>query len=314
MKRWPAHEPNARDEPVLRAEGLLKQFAGRRVVDGVDLRCRAGQVLGLLGANGAGKTTTLRLCSGFLQPDAGTIRVAGIDRRADPEAAARQVGVCTQDDTFDSDFTVRGNLEQMSRYFRPRPPALQARIAALLERFGLDRYADAKPDVLSGGYRRRLMLARALVHEPQLLFLDEPTTGLDPQARLEVWEWVDALRRDGLGIVLTTHYMDEAERLSDELLILREGRTVAAGPPRAVLGDWVGEHVLVLDARDPAAPAVCAWARQAGLPEPRRVLATLHLALDGPGLARFGARFGDLRFEVRPPTLDDLFLKLAKPP
>jgi len=162
MKRWSAHDPNAPDEPVLRADGLVKQFAGRRVVDGVDLCCRAGQVLGLLGANGAGKTTTLRLCYGFLQPDAGTIRVAGIDRRADPEAVARRVGVCTQDDTFDSDFTVRGNLEQMSRYFRPRPPALQARIAALLERFGLDRYADAKPELLSGGYRRRLMLARAL--------------------------------------------------------------------------------------------------------------------------------------------------------
>ena len=314
MKPGAAPDPNAPDEPVLRVDGLVKQFAGRRVVDGVGLRCRAGQVLGLLGANGAGKTTTLRLCYGFLQPDAGTIRVAGIDRRADPEAVARRVGVCTQDDTFDSDFTVRGNLEQMSRYFRPRPPALKARIAALLERFGLDRYADAQPELLSGGYRRRLMLARALVHEPQLLFLDEPTTGLDPQARLDVWELIDALRRDGLAIVLTTHYMDEAERLSDELVVLREGRTVATGPPRAVLGDLVGEHVLVLDARDPAAPAVCAWARPAGWPAPRRVLSTLHLALDGPGLARFSARFGDLRFEVRPPTLDDLFLKLAETP
>lgn len=297
---------------MLWATGLVKSFAGRRVVDGVDLQCRAGQVLGLLGANGAGKTTTLRLCSGFLQPDAGTIRVAGIDRCADPEAAARRVGVCTQDDTFDSDFTVRGNLEQMSRYFRPRPPALKARIAALLERFGLDRYANAKPDILSGGYRRRLMLARALIHDPQLLFLDEPTTGLDPQARLEVWELIDALRRDGLGIVLTTHYMDEAERLADELLILREGRVMAAGSSSTVLGDLVGEHLLVLDARDPAVAAVREWARQAGLPEPARVLSTLHLALDGPGLTRFSARFGDLRFEVRPPTLDDLFLKLAE--
>lgn len=305
---------NIPNEPVLRAAGLVKQFAGRRVVDGVDLQCRAGQVLGLLGANGAGKTTTLRLCYGFLQPDAGVIRIAGIDRGVDPEAAARRVGVCTQDDTFDTDFTVRGNLEQMTRYFRLRAPAVKERIAALLERFGLERYANAKPDILSGGYRRRLMIARALVHQPQLLFLDEPTTGLDPQARLEVWELVDTLRRDGLGIVLTTHYMDEAERLSDELLILREGRVMAAGPSRVVLGNLVGEHMVMLDARDPAAEAVRAWARQAGLPEPTRVLSTLHLALDGPGLARFSARFGDLRFEVRPPTLDDLFLKLAEKP
>ncbi|MCB1822069.1 MAG: ATP-binding cassette domain-containing protein, partial [Candidatus Competibacteraceae bacterium] len=127
----------ASDEPVLQATGLVKQFAGRRVVDEVGLRCQAGQVLGLLGANGAGKTTTLRMCYGFLQPDAGTIRIAGIDRRIDPEAAARRVGVCTQDDTFDADFTVRDNLLQMSRYYRPRPAEIKARIAALLERFGL---------------------------------------------------------------------------------------------------------------------------------------------------------------------------------
>lgn len=301
-----------RGERVLQATGLVKQFGGRRVVDGVSLCCKAGQVLGLLGANGAGKTTTLRMCYGFLQPDAGAIRIVGIDRLTNPEAAARQVGVCTQDDTFDTDFTVRGNLEQMSRYFRPRSPTLAARITALLERFGLDRYANDKPDILSGGYRRRLMLARALVHEPRLLFLDEPTTGLDPQARLEVWELIDTLRREGLGIVLTTHYMDEAERLSDELLVLREGRKVAAGKSRTILGALVGEHVLVLDAADPAAAAVRDWAQQAGLPEPSRILSTLHLALDGVGLAQFSARFGDLRFEVRPPTLDDLFLKLAE--
>lgn len=301
------------DEPVLLATGLVKQFAGRRVVDGVDLRCQPGQVLGLLGANGAGKTTALRMCYGFLQPDAGEIRVAGIDRRADPEAAARQVGVCTQDDTFDNDFTVRGNLEQMGRYFRPSPTAMKARITALLERFGLDRYANARPEVLSGGYRRRLMMARALIHAPKLLFLDEPTTGLDPQARLAVWELIDTLRREGLGIVLTTHYMDEAERLSDDLLVMREGRVVAAGQPQTVLGDWVGEHMLVLDAHDPAVPAVWAWMHEAGLPEPVRVLSTLHIAVDGAGLAQFSARFGDLRFEVRPPTLDDLFMKLAEP-
>jgi len=305
-------DANLQNEPVLLATGLVKQFDGRRVVDEVDLQCRGGQVLGLLGANGAGKTTTLRLCYGFLQPDAGAVQVAGIDRRTHPEEASRRVGVCTQDDTFDTDFTVRGNLEQVGRYFRPRPPALAARIGALLERFGLDRYADAKPDILSGGYRRRLMLARALVHQPQLLFLDEPTTGLDPQARLEVWELIDTLRREGLGIVLTTHYMEEAERLSDELLVLREGRTVATGPSQTVLGDLVGEHMLVLEAADPAIPAVRDWARQAGLPEPTRVLSALHLALDGPGLAQFSARFGELRFEVRPPDLDDLFLKLAE--
>ncbi|MFB1500359.1 MAG: hypothetical protein AADX95_19665, partial [Thiocapsa sp. N5-Cardenillas] len=125
--------------------------------------------------------------------------------------------------------------------------------------------------------------------------------GVDPQARFGVWELIDTLRREGLAIVLTTHYMDEAERLSDNLLVLRGGCVVAEGLPRKVLGDLVGEHMLVLDAGDPAVPVVCAWAREAGLPEPARVLSALHLALDGPGLAQFSARFGELRFEVRSP-------------
>jgi lipooligosaccharide transport system ATP-binding protein len=284
------------------------------VVDRVDLSCRSGEVLGLLGANGAGKTTTLRMCYGFLRPEAGRIVIEGVDRAADPDQAARRVGVCTQDDTFDTDFTVRDNLLRMSRYFRPRPADIRARVEGLLERFDLARYAAARPDTLSGGYKRRLMIARALVHDPRLLFLDEPTTGLDPQARMAVWELVDGLRREGLGIVLTTHYMDEAERLSDRLLVLREGQVVAQGAPRAVLGDLVGEHVVVLQAQDPAADQVCAWVQEQGLSAPSRVLAMWHIALDGPGLARFTGRFAGLRFEVRTPTLDDLFLKLAQRP
>jgi lipooligosaccharide transport system ATP-binding protein len=299
---------------ILEASGLVKHFGGRRVVDGVSLRCRAGEVLGLLGANGAGKTTTLRMCYGFLQPEAGAIRIAGIDRIAEPDRASRQVGVCTQDDTLDTDFTVRGNLLRMARYFRPRPEAVEARVDGLLDRFDLRRFADAKPDTLSGGYRRRLMIARALVHEPRLLFLDEPTTGLDPQARVAVWELMDGLRREGLGVVLTTHYMDEAERLSDNLLVLREGRVVAEGAPRTVLGDLIGEHMVVLDGQDPGAAEVGEWVRQEGLADPARVLGTWHVGLDGPGLARFTARFPALRFEVRSPTLDDLFLRLADRP
>ena len=157
------------------------------------------------------------------------------------------------------------------------------------------------------------MLARALVHEPRLLFLDEPTTGLDPQARLDVWELIDALRRDGLGIVLTTHYMDEAERLADALLVLRDGRTVAAGPPRAVLGDWVGEHVLVLDARDPAVPAVCDGRGSKVCRNPVGCSPPCTWPWTGrgwpgsaPGSAICGSRSA--------PTLDDLFLKLAEKP
>ncbi|MEW8304928.1 MAG: ABC transporter ATP-binding protein, partial [Candidatus Thiodiazotropha sp.] len=214
-------ENKSPDSPLLEARGLVKHFASRRVVDAVDLHCHGGEILGMLGANGAGKTTILRMCYGFLQPDAGEIRIGGINRREDPDGANRLIGVCTQDDTFDTDFTVRDNLLRFGNYFRPRPSAIEERVEQLLGRFDLARHAAAKPETLSGGYRRRLMVARALVHQPRVLFLDEPTTGLDPQARMSVWELVDGLRQEGLGIVLTTHYMDEAERLSDKLLVLK---------------------------------------------------------------------------------------------
>jgi lipooligosaccharide transport system ATP-binding protein len=297
--------------PLLEARGLVKHLGGRRVVDGVDLACREGEILGLLGPNGAGKTTTLRMLYGFLTADAGSIAFRGDEVSGDIGRAKRWIGVCTQDDTFDGDFTVEQNLRIAATYFRPRPPRLRARVADLLDRFDLSPYARAKPETLSGGYRRRLMIARALVHEPRLLFLDEPTTGLDPQARMAVWDLVSGLRRDGLGIVLTTHYMDEAERLSDGLAVLSRGRVVARGTPRAVLGDLVGEHVLVVESAGPAAGGVLAWLAARKLGEPVGVLGAWHIPLSAPDLADFARAFPALRYEVRPPSLDDLFLKLA---
>jgi lipooligosaccharide transport system ATP-binding protein len=265
-------------------------------------------VVGLLGPNGAGKTTTLRMLYGFLHPDAGTIR---IDGSADLSRMKREVGVCTQNDTFDGDFDVRQNLEIAATYFRPRPENVPARVRELLDRFGLGPYAEARPETLSGGFRRRLMMARALVHRPRLLFLDEPTTGLDPQARMAVWDLVDGLRAEGLGVVLTSHYMDEAERLSDALTVLAAGRVVARGAPKAVLGDLVGEHVVVVDIGEATAAGVMPWLAGRGLGAPGGVLREWHLPLRADDLADFARAFPDLRYEVRAPTLDDLFLKLA---
>jgi ABC-type multidrug transport system ATPase subunit len=297
---------------LLDARNLVKHLGGRRVVDGVDLVCERSQIVGLLGPNGAGKTTTLRMLYGFLHPDAGRILVDGVELGRDLVRAKRSIGVCTQDDTFDGDFTVEQNLAIAATYFRPRPADLARRVAELLERFELGPYAGQKPETLSGGYRRRLMIARALVHRPRLLFLDEPTTGLDPQARMGVWDLVDGLRAEGLGIILTTHYMDEAERLSDALTVLARGRVVARGTAKTVLGDLVGEHVIVVDGGTGA--AVAAWLTARGRGEPASVLGAWHVPVSGEELALFARAFPALRYEVRGPTLDDLFLKLSLTP
>jgi len=297
---------------LLDARNLVKHLGGRRVVDGVDLVCERSQIVGLLGPNGAGKTTTLRMLYGFLHPDAGRILVDGVELGRDLVRAKRSIGVCTQDDTFDGDFTVEQNLTIAATYFRPRPTDLGRRVAELLERFELGPYAGQKPETLSGGYRRRLMIARALVHRPRLLFLDEPTTGLDPQARMGVWDLVDGLRAEGLGIILTTHYMDEAERLSDALTVLARGRVVARGTAKTVLGDLVGEHVIVVEVSQGA--AVAAWLTARGRGEPASVLGAWHVPVSGEELAEFARAFPALRYEVRGPTLDDLFLKLSLTP
>jgi ABC-type multidrug transport system ATPase subunit len=297
---------------LLDARNLVKHLGGRRVVDGVDLACESSQIVGLLGPNGAGKTTTLRMLYGFLHPDEGRILVNGVELGRDLVRAKRSIGVCTQDDTFDGDFTVEQNLTIAATYFRPRPTDLARRVGELLARFELGPYVGQKPETLSGGYRRRLMIARALVHRPRLLFLDEPTTGLDPQARMGVWDLVDGLRAEGLGIILTTHYMDEAERLSDALTVLAHGRVVARGTAKTVLGDLVGEHVIVVEAGQGA--AVAAWLIARGRGEPASVLGAWHVPVSGEELAEFARAFPALRYEVRGPTLDDLFLKLSLTP
>ncbi len=297
---------------ILEARELTKSYGDRVVVDHLDLSCRRGTVLGLLGPNGAGKTTTLRMLYGFVPPDEGTIYYDGklfSEHRAN---AKRMIGVSTQDDSLDYDFTVAQNLLIYASYFRPRVEGLAGRVAELLDRFDLAPYADASPHVLSGGYVRRLLIARSIVHRPSVLFLDEPTTGLDPSARLDVWELIDGMRAEGLAIVLTTHYMDEAERLSDELLVIHEGRNLVHGEPHHVIDSVLGDHVIIVPRAEPAREAIASWLRARGAEQVATVLGELRVPVSKEDLAALTARFGDAVWQVRPPNLDDLFIALAR--
>ena len=296
---------------LLETRRLMKCFAGSRVVDGLDLRADAGAVLGLLGPNGAGKTTTLRMLYGFIRPDGGEILYEGHPFERYRCEIKREIGVCTQEDSLDYDFTVRQNLSVYASYFRPKPQHLIARVDELLHEFDLDRFSDASPHMLSGGFKRRLLIARSVIHRPKMLFLDEPTTGLDPGARVALWETVDRMRRDGLGIVLTTHYMDEAERLSDSLVVLDRGKTLAAGATRQVIGALLGEHVVVVDRNTPGADTMIAWLQAETTASRAHVLTEVRAALTPAELATFSSKFAQYHFAVRTPTLDDLFLALS---
>ena len=298
--------------PILEAKGLTKRYGQRTVVDHLNLSCRRGSVLGLLGPNGAGKTTTLRMLYGFVPPNAGSIHYDGHDFAEDRARAKRLIGVCTQDDSLDYDFTVAQNLLIYASYFRPRVHDLKRRVSELLDRFELTPYAKESPHILSGGFVRRLLIARSIVHRPSVLFLDEPTTGLDPHARLDVWELIDGMRSEGLAIVLTTHYMDEAERLSDELLVLHRGRDVAHGPPLEVIGSVLGDHVVVVPRDEPARVEIHEWLQRRGAEQVATVLGELRIPVRKEHLSALSVEFSGATWKVRPPNLDDLFIAIAR--
>jgi len=228
----------------LSAHALRKSYGNREVVAGIDLELKAGECFGLLGPNGAGKTTTLRLCLGLTDPDSGTISMFGLPVPGSARRARARVGVVPQIDNLDPDFTVRENLLVYGRYFGLASAHIRARIPALLDFAGLASRADDTIKQLSGGMKRRLTLARALINDPDLIFLDEPTTGLDPQARHVIWERLRQLLAQGKTIFLTTHFMDEAERLCHRLAIMDRGRMIAGGSPRELVAAHIEPQVI----------------------------------------------------------------------
>jgi ABC-2 type transport system ATP-binding protein len=219
---------------VISIEGLTKQFSGPppvRAVDGIDLEVAQGETFGLLGPNGAGKTTTVGICTTRVRPTSGRVHVAGIDVTADPTAIKRSIGVVTQFNTLDRACTVWENLYLHGRFFGMGATASRQRADELLERFRLTESASALPNTLSGGMAQRLQVARALAHYPRVLFLDEPTAGLDPQSRLALWEIVSGLKRDGVTVLLTTHYMEEADMLCERVAIIDHGKLLVCDEP-----------------------------------------------------------------------------------
>ncbi|MFL6570536.1 MAG: ATP-binding cassette domain-containing protein [Burkholderiales bacterium] len=296
---------------VLEVRALRKSFGALEVVRGVDLGVAPGECFGLLGPNGAGKTTTLRLCLGLIAPDAGDIELLGepVPRRA--REARLRIGVVPQSDNLDPDFTVAENLLVYGRYFGLSPREVRARTGPLLEFAGLTGREGAKINTLSGGMKRRLTLARALVNDPQVLFLDEPTTGLDPQARHLIWERMRRLTLQGKTLILTTHHMEEAERLCQRLAIMDHGRVIASGSPRALIAQHIEPQVVEVHGPGSALEAWMAAARAAAA-RVERVGDTVFCYADDVDAA-LGTLNGhaELVYLHRPASLEDLFLKLT---
>jgi lipooligosaccharide transport system ATP-binding protein len=298
-------------ELLLDVRELTKHYGGTAVVDALSFQIAAGECLGVIGPNGAGKTTTIRMCLGLTEPDAGEIHALGLEMPRDALAIKAQLGVVSQFDSLDPDFSCAENLMVYGRYFGLPEQRIRDRIPQLLEFAALSHKADATPAELSGGMRRRLSLARALVNDPRLLMLDEPTTGLDPQARHLMWERLQVLMQQGKSILLTTHFMDEAERLCDRLLVLDHGRKIAEGRPRDLIAQYLEPDVVEAYGNGALALADSPLKALAARTEVSGETVFFYTQDARPLLERLGSEHGKLRTLHRPSNLEDLFLKLT---
>lgn len=237
---------------IVEVENLVKQFDGFTAVDRISFQVEKGEFFGLLGPNGAGKTTTIRMLYGFSPPSDGSLHIFGKDITSDWRQIKAKIGICQQDNTLDPDLSVEKNLHVYAGYFSISKKQAEDRCAELLDFFALTHKKDAKVMELSGGMARRLILARALINQPELLILDEPTTGLDPQSRHQVWEKLETLKQSGLTVVITTHYMEEASRLCDRLVIIDHGNILVNGSPQELIARHAGKNVIEIEGPDQA--------------------------------------------------------------
>jgi lipooligosaccharide transport system ATP-binding protein len=299
---------------LIRARGLTKRFGNFTAVDGVDFELRRGEAFGFLGPNGAGKSSTMRMIGCVSPPTAGELSIFGLDPVADGPSIRARLGVVPQEDSLDVELTVRENLLVYGRYFGLSRPVIRERSDRLLEFVQLADRQDDRVEPLSGGMKRRLTIARSLINEPEILLLDEPTTGLDPQARHVVWDRLFRLKQQGVTLVLTTHYMDEAEQLCDRLVVMDAGRIAAEGSPRELIERYSTPEVLELRF-DPSLHESAAEKLAAVPAQRREVLADRVLLYVPDGDAALAAVRGlgldPLTSLVRRSTLEDVFLRLT---
>jgi lipooligosaccharide transport system ATP-binding protein len=296
-----------RPTPAIIASDLVKRYGELEAVRGVSFEVAPSEVVGFLGPNGAGKTTTVRMISCFLPPTSGTARVFGVDVRERPREVKRMLGICPQEDNLDPDFDVLKNLLVYGRYFGMPGAEVKRRALPLLEMMSLLDKAKSPVAALSGGMKRRLILARALLNEPRVLVLDEPTTGLDPQARHAIWTRVRALRATGVTVLLTTHYMEEAAQLCDRVVIIDEGKILLEGTPEELVRREVGRSVIEIWNHGPE--VVEAMRQVPGRLE--EVGDRLYLYPDDEGVAEriLQTRFPGQDQLLRRATLEDVFLR-----
>ncbi len=299
--------------PLVEARSLTKKFGDLIAVDAVDFEVARGESFGFLGPNGAGKTSAMRMIGAVSPVTGGHLQVLGMDPAVDGPEIRRRLGVVPQDDTLDTELSVAENLLIYGRYFGLPRPVIRERITELLDFAQLTERRDDKVEPLSGGMKRRLTIARALINQPELLILDEPTTGLDPQARHVLWDRLYRLKQQGVTLIITTHYMDEAEQLCDRLVIMDKGKIVAEGSPRRLIEQYSSREVLEM--RFPVGVQETILDRLEGLAKrievlPDRVLLYTH---DGDDTAAEATRRGLLPevVVVRRSTLEDVFLRLT---
>jgi lipooligosaccharide transport system ATP-binding protein len=295
---------------VLSARNLRKCYGDQVVVDRVNISLNKGECFGLLGPNGAGKTTTLRLLLGLILPDAGELQLLDYAVPLHARAARVRVGVVPQIDNLDPDFTVAENLLVYGRYFGMKDSEIEARLPELLEFANLTNKRDAKVPTLSGGMKRRLTLARALVNDPDVIFLDEPTTGLDPQARHLIWQRLRELTARGKTLLLTTHFMDEAERLCHRLAVMDNGRIISEGSPRELIAHNIEPQVVEVFGEQAAAWAQAHAAHHSQRFEVSGESVFCYVA-DAQPLLQELQQYPQLRYLHRPANLEDVFLKLT---